>query len=121
MAKSSDVPSLGRLEVTWYNAPLPGTLTNDSSNNNTNNNNNIGIDAAIAITSTSAITANGTATASTSHAQKSTGSIDVDATAAMDEGTVSSNNADTMKQPAIAVPEVDYDVADDDDDRWMAA
>lgn len=121
MAKSSDVPSLGRLEVTWYNAPLPGTLSNDSSNNNANNNaNSIGNGAAISTTSTSATTANGTATAFTSHAKKSTGSIDVDATTAMDEGTMSSNNADAMKQPAIAVPEVDYDVADDDD-RWMAA
>ena len=47
--------------------------------------------------------------------------MDVDDAAVTDEGMISSGAADAMKQPVAAVPEVDYDVADDDDDdRWMA-
>ena len=119
MAQSSDVPSLGRLEVAWYNAPVASILSNDSSNNNANDNNNVNNNTVTATTSTSAATANGTVTASSGYAQQSTGLINVDAAATMNEGTMSSSTAEAMKQPAMAVPEVDYDVADDDD-RWMA-
>ena len=118
MAQSSDVPSLGRLDVAWYNAPLSGTLSNDSSNNKANNNDH-NSNTITATTTTSANIANGTAAASSSYVQKSAGAMDVDTAAATDEGMTSNSNADAMKQPAIAVPEVDYDVADDDD-RWMA-